>query len=217
VNETNEIRIPPWVENLTSFRSWVASPDVPDKARVSYRKGEVWLDMSREQIFTHNRVKTRFTSTLDHLVEANELGFYFSDGILLSNLAADLARQPDGVFVSTNSLQLGRVRFVEGADEGFVELSGTPDMVLEIVSKSSVHKDTIELLQDYYEADIPEYWLVDARQEQIRFDIFHRASRGYTATRKRGGWLKSEVFGKSLCLTRRLSPEGIPDFRLEVR
>src|SRR5437879_12835211 len=96
VNESNEICVPEWVEDLVSFRRWAASDGVPDKARVSYRKGEVWLDMSREQLFTHNRVKTKCTSTLDRLAEEGELGVYFSDGILLSNLSVDLARQQIG-------------------------------------------------------------------------------------------------------------------------
>jgi Uma2 family endonuclease len=217
VNESDEICVPEWVEDLTSFRRWAASDAVPDKARVCYRKGEVWLDMSREQLFSHNRVKTKCTSTLDRLAEEDELGFYFSDGILLSNLSADLARQPDGVFVSAASLRFCRVRLIGGPEGGFVELEGTPDMALEIVSKSSVRKDTVELLQDYWEAGIQEYWLIDARGDRVRFDIYRRTSRGYIATRKQAGWLRSEVFGKSFRLRRLLGPEDLPDFRLEAR
>ena len=217
VNGSAEICVPEWVEDLASFRRWAACDALPDKARVSYRKGEIWLDMSREQLFPHNRVKTKCTSTLDRLAEEGELGIYFSDGILLSNLLADLARQPDGVFVSATSLSLGRVRLVEGAEGGFVELEGTPDMALEIVSKSSVRKDTVELLQDYWDAGIQEYWLIDARRDRVRFDIYRRTSRGYTATRKQDGWIKSDVFGKSFRLRRLSTPEGLPDFRLEAR
>ena len=50
-------------------------------------------------------------------------------------------------------------------------------MVLEVVSNSSVRQDTQELVEDYFWAGIPEYWLVDARGETPVFEI-HGASRG---------------------------------------
>jgi len=52
-----------------------------------------------------------------------------------------------------------------------LELEGTPDMVLEVVSASSVVKDTETLLQLYWQAGIPEYWLVDARGEALEFTV----------------------------------------------
>src|SRR5256885_8764701 len=53
-------------------------------------------------------------------------------------------------------------------EEGYLELEGTPDMVLEVVSESSVQKDTKRLRQLYWQAGIREYWLVDARREPDR-------------------------------------------------
>jgi hypothetical protein len=38
---------------------------------------------------------------------------------------------------------------------------------------------------------------VDARGDELKFDIFHRGPKGYVATRKRGGFLRSAVFGRS--------------------
>ena len=58
---------------------------------------------------------------------------------------------------------------------------------------------------------------MDARQEPIRFDIFRRTAKGYTATRKREGWLKSAVFGKSFQLSQRVNALGHPEYTLAVR
>ena len=101
--------------------------------------------------------------------------------------------------------------------EGYLELDGTPDMVLEIVSASSAEKDKATLLDLYCRAGIPEYWLVDARDDRLEFDILRHAAAGYTTTRRHAGWLKSGVFGKSFRLSRHLDDLGNPEFSLSVR
>src|SRR5205085_1728741 len=132
-----------------------------------------------------------------------DLGIYFTDGVLLSNFAADISGNPDGMFVLTETLGSDRIRLIEGKDGGFVELQGSPDLVLEIVSPSSEDKDDVRLRQAYFEADIPEYWIIDVREEPFRFDILRRTSRGYANTRKQDGWVKSAVFGRSFRLVAR--------------
>jgi Uma2 family endonuclease len=106
---------------------------------------------------------------------------------------------------------------VEGVKQRYLELEGSPDMVLEVVSRSSVHKDTVVLRQAYWEAGVREYWLVDARSAPPSFDILRRTSRGYAATPKRDGWLESAVFGKSFRLVQGTSKLGHPVYTLEVR
>jgi len=217
INESKQVSIPTWVVDLESFRRWVDADDFPEDGRIWYLKGEVWIDMSKEQIFTHVLVKTEITIVLGNLVKTADLGLFLGDGALLSNLAADISGKPDAMFVSQDALQRRRIQLVEGWDEGHVELEGTPDMVLEVVSRSSVHKDTVVLRQAYWQAGIREYWLVDARQEPVRFNILRRTAKGYAATRKQDGWLKSAVFGKSFQLTQRINALGHPEYTLAVR
>ena len=78
-----------------------------------------------------------------------------------------------------------------------VELLGTVDMVLEVVSPGSVRKDTDTLRQAYWEAGNAEYWLVDARGDRLDFRILKHGSLGYTETRKQAGWLRSTVFARA--------------------
>lgn len=109
------------------------------------------------------------------------------------------------------------MKLIEGKEDGYVEHEGTPDMVLEVVSDSSVEKDNELLMDLYWKAGIREYWLVDARGERIEFQILRHTARGYVATRASGGWRKSAVFGKSFRLTRQLDDLGHPDFTLDVK
>lgn len=212
-----QVSVPSWVVDLESFRRWADADDFPDWARISYLKGEVGVDMSKEQVFTHTRIKTEFVVVVGGLVKTEHLGLFLGDGLLLSNVDADIANKPDATFIATETLQSDRVRLIEGMEQGYVELEGSPDMVLEVVSDSSVRKDTVELRQAYWEAGIKEYWLVDARNEPLKFDILRHTAKGYVATRKQGGWHKSPVFGKSFQLPQGKSALGHPEFTLAVR
>jgi Uma2 family endonuclease len=172
--------------------------------------------MGKEQLFFHNQVKHEIDFILTGIIRLRRLGRYYPDGAFLSNETADVSNQPDGIFVSTEAVRAGRVRFVEGRAAGHVELERSPDMVLEVVSTSSFVKDTETLREAYARAGIREYWLVDARAGPPRFDILRLGKSGYVATRKRGGWMRSEVFGVSFRLTRHEGDDGQPAFTLEV-
>jgi Uma2 family endonuclease len=216
VAEADQVTLPNWVVDLESFRRWCDAEDVPEKARIWYLKGEVWIDMSKEQIFSHVLVKTEIAAQLTRLVKAEKLGLYLGDGVRLSNVSADFSVRPDGTFIAYATLQSGQVRLVEGMEGGYLELEGAPDLVLEVISRSSVRKDTVFLRRAYAAAGIREYWLVDARKEPLSFTILRLGTRGYVAARKQHGWNKSAVFGKAFRLLQQTSPLGHPDYRLEI-
>jgi hypothetical protein len=216
VDESDQVSVPGWVVDLPSFRRWADSDDFPEKGRICYLKGEVWVDVSKQQLFTHLAVKNEFNMVLGGMVKAGRLGYFFPDGAFLSNVDADIGVNPDAVFISSAGLQ-DRARLLEGARGGYVELEGSPDMLLEVVSDSSVRKDTALLRQAYWEAGAREYWLVDARPDPLSFDILRHTPKGYRTSPKRGGWIKSAVLGKSFRLTCRLNGLGYPEYTLEVR
>lgn len=217
ITEWSEVTIPTWVDSLQAFRRWTDQPDFPETGRIWWLRGELWIDISKEQVFSHNLVKTEITFVLGSLVKADQLGLYFTASLLLSNFAADISGNPDGTFLSDTTLQSDRVRLIEGTRGGFTEIQGSPDMVLEVLSDSSVHKDKEQLGQAYWEAGVQEYWLVDARIQPVQFDILRSTSRGFVASRKQQGWIKSAVFGKSFRLLQRKSALGHPAYTLEVR
>lgn len=211
-----KVAIPADVTDVESFRRWALSPRFPDRGRFSFLAGEVWFDMSPEELLTHNRVKGEFARILGNLLASTPTGYFFHDRALLTCPLVGLSTEADGTFVSFESLRSGRVRMVEGT-KGFVELEGAPDMVLEVVSPSSVRKDTVTLRELYGQAGVDEYWLVDARGTKPRFDILRPRGGKLAATAARGGWLASAVFGKSFRLVRRIDEMGHPSYLLECR
>jgi Uma2 family endonuclease len=98
-----------------------------------------------------------------------------------------------------------------------IELEGTPDWVLEILSPSSEKKDRVDLLKIYHTAGIPEYWLIDARGEEIEFTILIREANEYRPASRRGGWQKSRVFGRSFRLERSRDRLEEWQYRLRVK
>ncbi|HEY7423958.1 MAG TPA: Uma2 family endonuclease [Gemmataceae bacterium] len=214
--ESEHIVIPVWVKDLASFRRWANSDDFPEHGRICYLAGEVDIDLSRQEIFTHVSVKGVIAAVLGRHVKTAQMGLLLGDGARLSNVEADFSVIPDALFVSA-ATRKDRLRLLDNTGEGYDELEGAPDMVLEVVSHTSVRKDTQQLRRAYWIAGIREYWLVDARKEPLYFDILRYAPQGYRATPKKNGWIKSTVFGKSVRLTQQTNALGHPEFTLEVR
>jgi Uma2 family endonuclease len=205
-------------ESLDAFREWAGNNDLPEKTRLDYFKGEVWVDMSQEQLFTHGLLKTEIAAVLRNLTRETKLGTYWCNGVLVTCPEADLSGNPDGTFVTHEALASGRVHLTEGSEGGFVEVVGSVDMVLEVLSPSSAKKDNEILRQAYWEAGVNEYWLADARGDSVELRILRHGPKGYVESRRQpGGWIRSVVFGKSFRLTRGTSVNGHPEFTLEVK
>src|SRR5262245_43408379 len=172
-SEIPPVKVPASAHHLDGFRAWSHSPEFPEFGRVTYLNGEVILDMSGEELETHAKIKGEIYLALGNLNRETQLGVFYPDGTQLVNAAADLSCIPDSVFVTWDSLRSGRARLVPREREPgqFIELDGTPDLVVEIVSDSSVEKDTVRLRHAYHRAGIPEYWLIDARRAAINFQI----------------------------------------------
>ena len=210
--------IPDWVQDQESFRKWARSPECPEKAQVAFYKGTLWVDPAKEQFYIHNQVNAELTAVLLPLVKANGIGRYGTDGMLISNPDVGLSSVPDGFYFSFEAFRSGRIREVAGTKNGCTEFEGVPDMVMEVVSNSSETKDFLDLRDLYWRASIPEYWLIDARTEEVSFDILKSAEGGYVATKRlSGGWLRSDVFHKSFRLMRTQDAIGKPEYALEVK
>jgi Uma2 family endonuclease len=211
------ICIPAGITDLESFRRWAHSDAFPEHGRIDYLNGAIWVDLTLEQLYSHNQVKGEIGAVLHALAKASGLGRYLADGMRLSNPATALSTEPDGSYVSYAAVQQGRVRLIPSPTAGGVtELEGAPDMVLEVVSESSVDKDTVQLPEAYRRSGIPEFWRVDARAG-LRFEILRLTDAGYVAETEPDGWQRSAVFGRSFRLTQQTDPLGQPTFTLEVR
>src|SRR5262245_43573567 len=183
------IRIPASAATLAGFRAWATSEGFPERGRFSFIDGELHVDLSPEELDTHNKVKTEVCRVLGNLNRKLDLGEYYSDGTLVTNETAGLSTEPDGTLVTWKSFEMGRVHLGTRQDRPgqYVELVGSPDWVLEVVSRSSATKDTQALREAYHRAGVLEYWIVDARFEEVGFQILRRRRDGYAAVPARGG------------------------------
>jgi len=212
-----EILIPGWVVDHDSYRRWAKSDDFPQSGRFSFIDGMIWVDLTMEEFFTHNQVKGEFSAVLGSLVKSIDLGYFGYDGNLWTHPEAGISTEPDGLFFCYETLQSGRVRLIDGAEHGYVEIEGSPNMVLEIVSDSSVRKDTTILKEKCARAGVDEYWLVDARGAELSFEIWRLHEGNYVAAPSEANWHASAVFGRSFKLEQDKDRLGHPRFRLIVR
>jgi Uma2 family endonuclease len=208
-----QVRIPV-ITDLSAFRRWARSDSFPEHGWFSHLEGDLWVDLSMEEL-VHNLIKSCICTYVTLLVNNEELGPYLGDRMLLTNLDAELSTEPDGMFLSNESLRTGKARLRKGQKS--VEVLGTPGMALEVISPSSVDKDTVSLMRLYWLAGITEYWLIDSREELPHLEILRRGKSKYTPTPIVDGWVKSALFGKAFRLECRDAAHGVPVLTLKVR
>jgi Uma2 family endonuclease len=217
-NAFSEVRIPGEAYTLQGFRRWLLSEEAPERGRFTFVSGELIADMSPESYEHHNAVKVEITSVLHRLVRQKKLGRIFGDRILVSNPGAGLSTEPDATFATFQSLQSGRCQLIKSNRPGVAEeLTGSPDWVLEIVSRTSVRKDTVQLREAYHRAGVGEYWLIDVQGEEIAFHLLLRQETGYAEGTAEDSWVASLAFGRRFRLTREMDQDGMWQYTLEMK
>jgi Uma2 family endonuclease len=211
------LHIPRDAYTLPGFRRWVHSDEFPEKQPVLFLKGEIYLFIPKEDVFTHAAVKTAVAGPVYNLNQQLDLGDFYINGVLVTNVEADLSGNPDMVGILWESLDSGKVRYVTNREEQTVEIEGSPDWLLEIVSNGSVKKDKHDLRDAYHQAGVKEYWIIDARGHDVDFKILHWRKTGYVGAARKGGWQRSLVFGRSFRLTRARDRRGEWRYTLAVK
>ena len=190
--------IPPGIDSLDDFRRWVFSEEFPTTGRIDYINGTIEVDMSPQRLYSHGKIKLELARIVENRVRAADLGDCFPDQTLVTAPAAGLITEPDLLVLLHESIASGRVQLVPAAGDlqDAVEIVGGPDLVAEVVSPSSVAKDTRRLPAVYYAAGVTEYWLVDGRGEHFAFNIFRRGATGFEVTpADTDGFIMSIVLG----------------------
>jgi len=215
------VEVPLDIRSLADFRRWAFSEDFPESGRIDYISRRIEVDMSPEDLHTHGKLKVEIVRVLAGRVRQWNLGELYTDRARVSCPEADLSVEPDVLFVSEASLDSGRVRLVPKASGGpdrYAEFEGPPDLVVEIVSDASVGKDTQRLPAAYHRAGVAEFWLVDARGENLLFQLHRRGPTAYEpAPSDAEGYQYSAVLAASYRLTRTRNPSGRIAFNLEEK
>ena len=119
--------------------------------------------------------------SIDLFVEERELGQVFASRVAF-RLEESHGPEPDLAFVRADRLHLVRRGYVEG----------WPDLAIEIVSPDSIERDYVHKREQYRQAGVPEYWIVDEMQQRIAL-LKRSASGAYREAKPRKGELHSQV------------------------
>lgn len=203
----DEFRIPADANAFEGFERWLQSDDFPETGRIDFLAGNVEVDLSSEDLFTHNGVKVAVGSTLASLVIPEDRGDVFLGGARFVSHTAGISVEPDVQVILSESLISGRARLIPfprlGPDR-FLGFAGASDLIVEIVSDESAGKDTKRLPPLYARAGVPELWTVDACGEELLFRIETLLEGKYVSVEPDAeGWLPSPRLGGSFRLTRR--------------
>ena len=216
------LEIPADAHTLDGFHRWLEADGCPPGYRATFLRGRLLLGPTVDDLFLHNRVKTFIAVALGPLELDEGLGFLFTDPARFRNVPAGVGSEPDAMFVLTASVEAGRVAFEEEVHEGTgkrVLVTGSPDLVVEVVSDSSVAKDTVDLRAGYLAAGVREYWLIDARADPCAFELLS-APGGAGDWSERGpdshGYRFSPVLGRRVRLDRDERPVGGPRWSLRL-
>jgi len=203
------LRIPAGVQELEAFRRWSHSHRFPRRGRIDYLQGDIEIDMSPEDLFTHGTAKAAIGAGLYSLIVPPERGLVFIDRARIVSVAAGLSVEPDVVVVLRGSLAAGKVRMIPSAKARagrYVEMEGAPDLVVEVISDSSVSKDRKRLPRLYAQAGIPELWLVDARRPVQSLEVWSLDRAGCERVPpdglRPGTWTASPLLGRCFRLLR---------------
>src|SRR3984893_15854975 len=99
-----DVRIPGYVHALEEFRRWSHSEQFPERGRIDYLQGDIEVDMSPEDLYTHGTVKVAIASRLHGFVAEQGRGYVFVDRARVVSPTASLSVEPDVVVVLWESL-----------------------------------------------------------------------------------------------------------------
>jgi Uma2 family endonuclease/Arc/MetJ family transcription regulator len=217
------LRIPEDAFDFEGFQKWEESDEFPETGRIDYLGGDIHVDMSPEDLYTHGAPKTAIALRIASIVDDAGLGEVYIDSTRVRSPFAKLSVEPDITVVFESSLNEGKVSLLPAAapkgPDRYTGLEGA-DLIVEIVSDSSVKKDLERLPPLYAAARVPELWLVDARGEGLRFDVLELKEGRYVpvAAADTEGWIRSPQLGRLFRLIRhRKARAGAWRYRLEVR
>ena len=214
----SEFSIPAAAYSLPGFRNWALSDDFPQRGQVTFSPEGLNIDMCPESLETHNYVKADVALVVHALIRQRDLGRFLADRVLFSNESANISTEPDAMFISGRSVQSGRCTLVESRQPGVnIEVLGSPDWILEVVSPTSVRKDKVILRDGYFRAGVGEYWIIDALGEDIDFQILVPGKDGYSPVEPHDGWVASPTFGSSFLLSVAKDKNGFLQYMLHVR
>ena len=120
-----------------------------DDKRYEVIEGEL-IEMAPSPLSNHQRMLQKLFKKIDSYVEQNNLGEIFIAPLDVI-FAQDNVLQPDIIFISKENENIIQERGV----------FGSPDLVIEILSPSTIKMDQVIKYKLYEKFKVKEYWIVD--------------------------------------------------------
>lgn len=137
------------------------------------------------------------------------------DSMRFMHKRADLSSEPDVVFITDESLTDGTALVKDG--DASLEIEGSPDLVVEIISPTSKYKDDEVLRKKYWQAGVKEYWIADSRKAPT-LTILKRNGKKYVAgAADAQGWMRSSVLKAQCRLVTQPGPVATTRVNLELK
>jgi Uma2 family endonuclease len=147
-----------------SYEDYLALPD--DGAIVEWANGEIFHHMPPGP--DHQRISSILETLLRLYVKRLSLGEVFDAPFEVKLWPDGPSREPDALFISHERLPSLTSKRFEGA----------PDLVIEVISPTSVTIDRVDKYLEYERAGVREYWIIDPRPRQEQADFFVRGESG---------------------------------------
>jgi len=154
---------------LLTYDDYLTFPD-SDGIRKEIIEGELF--MSPAPSIKHQLILKRLSQHLDQFVHQKSLGevLFAPCDVIFSNINI---MQPDIFHIANENYEILTALNIKGA----------PDLIIEILSPSTVENDRIYKKLVYEKFGVKEYWIVDPQEEIIevwalkdaRFLLFHKA------------------------------------------
>lgn len=164
--------------------------------------GEVIWFMPPER--THQEILRFLSYLLEEYLHDTGLGEFLFAPFELFLTRSNTSREPDLIVVLRENLS----RLTEDRATGAV------DVVAEVISEDSVHRDSVEEFLEYEREGIREYWLIDPRQGHKGITIFSLQDGSYIPVfADEEGWLNSTVLPRFRLKREWFTGEHLPDPR----
>jgi Uma2 family endonuclease len=213
VYDNEEISVPMGLETLGEFRRWFHTGNYPEKKRIDFIAGDVWIQPSQEGLL-HNEICVQLLVTLGTWQRERKV-ISLLKSMRYTNLNTKLSTAPDLMYFSSESVKRHEVELRDGND--CVEVMGSPEIMVEVSSKFTYQRDTTVLRQQYWQAGVREYWLADSRKTPS-LRILHRSGKQFSQPKEDAqGWQTSHVLQAKCKLNTEPGPAGTTRVTLEIK
>lgn len=177
---TQDVAWTPPAQGQWTYADYQNLPD--DGKRYEIIKGVLFV--ANAPNMDHQYTVIEIAAELRNFVKARKLGRVFIAPCEVHLSEESKPVQPDIFFIQQTRLPKRRAPFFEGA----------PDLVVEVISPSSIRLDRVIKFTEYEQVGVAEYWIVDPLARIVEVYVFSHGEYGLLGTFKGEDLIQSQVF-----------------------